>query len=189
MISIEGLIGCGKSELLKVLESRGLSVKQEPVQDWTLLPHFYKDPRKYSFAFQLQILTSFVAPSDAQIKERSARCALEVFARMLLDSKAMTQGEYSTLCCNYLYLGFDDEQTVVYLKVDPKTCLKRIQERGRESEENITLEYLMTLQTYYQNYLDVLKESNVCVFEVDCLDRSPNDLADEIESLINSLPS
>jgi deoxyadenosine/deoxycytidine kinase len=63
IISVKGLIGSGKTVLINeclepLLTKGGYRVKfiKEPVDEWTeILPLFYKDPKKYSYHFQIKL--------------------------------------------------------------------------------------------------------------------------------------
>jgi deoxyadenosine/deoxycytidine kinase len=58
MVCVEGNIGAGKTTLIKRLKERGLTVSEEPVQEWTNMNGYNfldlasKDPRNWSFEFQ-----------------------------------------------------------------------------------------------------------------------------------------
>jgi len=42
---------------------------------------------------------------------------------------------------------------IFYLNVDPEICLERIQGRGREGEDGITLDYLNKCKKYHELWL------------------------------------
>ena len=54
---------------------------------------------------------------------------------------------------------------VIYLKCNPETCYKRIQQRNRNSEQTISLEYLERLHSKYEKLYN--NNLNVKVIEVD----------------------
>ena len=70
IISIEGNIGSGKSTILHMLKSyskQNYIFVQEPVEEWnnirdkegeTILSHFYRDNKQYSFQFQMMAYIS-----------------------------------------------------------------------------------------------------------------------------------
>ena len=56
--SIDGIIGAGKSTVLKLLRQNNICL-EEPVADWgELLENFYEDINRYAYPFQLQVLLS-----------------------------------------------------------------------------------------------------------------------------------
>ena len=103
--SIEGNIGSGKSTLVEELEKRNKQIifLREPVHIWnkfkdknneTILSKFYKNQKKYSFAFQLMAYISRVSqlkkiidknPNSIIICERCVLTDKNVFAQMLYD--------------------------------------------------------------------------------------------------------
>lgn len=53
ILSISGLIGCGKTTVIDLLKSRrpDLNFFPEKVQEWRFLKPFYADKKKYSLLF------------------------------------------------------------------------------------------------------------------------------------------
>ena len=65
IVSIDGLIGAGKSTLCDKLHAVGYPVAKEPLQEWTVAGHdllktFYDDPQRYAYLFQTHCLRSRV---------------------------------------------------------------------------------------------------------------------------------
>lgn len=61
VFSIEGNIGAGKTTILEQINHPKIFVLREPVEEWmnlrdsdgnNILSNFYKDPKKYGFAFR-----------------------------------------------------------------------------------------------------------------------------------------
>lgn len=140
MISIEGNVGVGKSTVLR--ELRG-SIREERVDAWTLLPAFYRNSRKYAFAFQLQVLASY-ADADVDFLERSARSAYQVFASILHAEGFLDDSEMQILKTVSEHLP--SSQNHIYLRLPAAKCLERINKRARNGEESISLEYLLKLE-------------------------------------------
>lgn len=46
---------------------------------------------------------------------------------------------------------------IVYIKTDPKKCLKRIKQRNRDEEKHINLKYLTELHTAHEDFIDLMK--------------------------------
>jgi len=174
---VEGLIGCGKSELLKQLATKGWLTVPEPVEHWTKLSEFYREPINHAFALQLQVISSFPRSSKYTVQERSARSAIEVFGRMLLDKTLLTPPQFSTLSCAYALLNFEENDCIVFLDVPPEVCLERIASRQRACEENITLDYLKSLREYYMLHLDDLRSQGKHVRVLNCLGKTPDEIA------------
>ncbi|AGE57698.1 kinase protein [Acanthocystis turfacea Chlorella virus NTS-1] len=151
VISIEGLIGAGKSTVLAALKKRGFKVVTEPIEKWTFLKKFYDDPRKYSLALQIQILLTFAEqefPEDEIVfVERSPAVSRYVFANMLRSEGLMT--DEATNVYSELYTKLDLWKPDVYIFLDTPVdiCLKRQESRG--DSYKITKEYLADLEKYY----------------------------------------
>jgi deoxyadenosine/deoxycytidine kinase len=83
-ISIEGNIGCGKTTVCEsVLNNSRLPVFLEPVSDWIpYLDEFYKDPMKWGFAFNVNVILSYQKwknNSFTAVYERSPLSCKHVF--------------------------------------------------------------------------------------------------------------
>ena len=153
MISVEGNIGVGKSSVLEILQKRGYTTRQEQVHLWSLLPLFYKEKKKYAFAFQLQVLTSYMG-AHADFIERSALSALFVFAKMLEEDEFITSEDFKIL--DKICRGLPQPKSHVYLRLDAELCLERIRQRGRKGEEEITIDYLKKIEAKHDETFSVV---------------------------------
>lgn len=155
-VALEGLIGAGKTTLL-----RKLGGTVEAVNEWgPLLTRFYEEPQRWAFALQMQVLLTQGEMAEG-LTERSPHSALHVFARQTLSTH-----EWSLLEAWTHKHGWVPD-VVVYLRATPSLCLQRIRERGREGEQNITLQYLIDLQAAYEDYLDTCRAVGIRVHVVD----------------------
>ena len=195
IFSIEGNIGSGKSTLVDYL-NRNLPILhdtrsdftrvvylQEPVDEWTtfvdehrvpILTHFYQNPEKYAFSFQMMAYISRISRLRQAIREnnnnntviiceRSVDTDKNVFAKMLYEDKKINEIDYK------IYLNWFSEFTrdipisnIIYLKTSPEVCKDRIEQRGREGE-NIPIEYLTRCHEYHNSWI----ESNTENFIID----------------------
>ncbi|AGE53569.1 kinase protein [Acanthocystis turfacea Chlorella virus GM0701.1] len=151
VISIEGLMGTGKSTVLAALKERGFKVVTEPVKKWTFLQKFYDDPRKYSLALQIQILLTFAEqefPEDEVVfVERSPAVSRYVFANMLRSEGLMTDEATNVYSELYEKLELWKPDGYIFLDAPVDTCLKRQESRG--DSYNITRQYMTNLEKYY----------------------------------------
>jgi len=177
ILSIEGNIGSGKSTILRFLHennhSKDILYLAEPVDKWsnikdengvTILEHFYQDPNKHSFMFQimafatrLQILKDAIE-QNPEVKviicERSILADKMVFASMLhndglIDKMGITI--YNTMADNYL--KDYPLNGVIYIDAEAEICCNRIKKRNRDGESNIELSYLKKCKEYHDNWL------------------------------------
>jgi deoxyadenosine/deoxycytidine kinase len=189
-ISIEGLIGLGKTTALSILESR-YRVVYEPLDSWTLLTQFYEQKTKYAYPFEIQILcsychTQFDVPSDGTLlMERSPDSALHVFAKSLYIDQHLTTEQYQMIEQCYQTMPLKKADAIVFLDLDPQECLQRILERNRNSETTISLDVLEKLR---QSYLDFLRESQIphVIVQISHAE-APTAVAQRIEAAIRSL--
>jgi deoxyadenosine/deoxycytidine kinase len=173
LISLDGNIGAGKSTLLnKLRELPNVKVIDEPVGVWekyvndgkNLLELFYEDKSRWAYTFQnaaiitrLQNIQNTMKENpgyDIFITERSILTDKYVFADMLHNSGSMNDLEWSLYNTWFDTYGKDVIVTgVVWLDVDPDTCIERIRTRNRKGEEEIPIEYLHALEKQHQSWL------------------------------------
>lgn len=155
-ISVCGNIGCGKSTLLSELKKKGYNVKYEPVEKWTFLDQFYKNMRKWSFQLQVQVLYSFISNKDIDkapitIYERSPQESCNIFSKSLMKQNFLTKQEFNLIEDMTQTLSWKPD-IVIYLRCDPKTCKSRVEARGRDCENDISIQYLEDLHELYETY-------------------------------------
>lgn len=151
LISIEGLMGAGKSTVLAALKERGFKVIHEPVEKWTFLQKFYDDPKKYSLALQTQILLTFaeqeIPEGDIVFVERSPAVSRYVFANMLRSEGLLTDEAMNVYSDLYTKLDPWKPDGYIYLDTPVDVCLERQKSRG--DSYKITQQYMTDLDKYY----------------------------------------
>lgn len=148
-IVIDGTIGSGKTTQLCLLESKGYKVVKEPIDQWCL-DLFYKDPKRWGFMLQLQILMSF--QSKGVIWERCPMSSNYVFWKNLVNKKLVTQTEDETYQKYYERFGWQPD-LYIWLRCSPQTAYGRIKSRHQTGDKSITLDYLKELDRLYDNLL------------------------------------
>ena len=177
-VTIEGNIGSGKSTLLMHLKrffqkknSIRVGYIDEPVDEWnevkdsdgkTVLEKYYKEQKKYAFAFQMMayisrlvnIKKSLKLDYDVIIMERSMITDREVFAKMLFNEKKIEDVEY-TIYNKWFdaFIGELPDLFYIYVKTTPDVCFSRVNKRNRHGEETIPIEYLTTCNEYHTKWL------------------------------------
>ena len=192
-ISIEGLIGAGKSTVLaKLREAFACDTETEPIEAWTLLDQFYTDQESHAFAFEVQVLCSYKHvryQRPGLVMERSAESALRVFAPMLQANKKLSSNGLFDLECMANALGLRSPDVVVFLDLDVLTCMERLRWRNRDAERRaVTVEYLEQLRQFYLDYLEFVRRSGRRVIMVH-VDRShtPDDIAASVHAALRDL--
>jgi len=130
-----------------------------------LIEHFYKNPEKYSFCFQMTAYISRLAKlkkilktakqDDIIITERCVFSDYNVFARMLHDTGKINDIEFQ--CYSKWFDEFLSEMPsilFVYLKTDFDNCYARVTTRSRKGEKSISKDYLEMCEKYHNNWLD-----------------------------------
>lgn len=185
MISLEGNVGVGKSTVLRELERRGVRVQLEAVDHWTLLEPFYRDPARFGFAFQLQVLTSYAATSpQTRIVERSSEAAMEVFVPLAQANGHLTPDEVRHLRNVSDMLPLPRIQRFIFLRASPELCMRRIAWRHRDGEERISMEYLLQLDAAYNRFIEAIPDNQKMIIDVRN-DDSPANIADMIMNALH----
>tara|TARA_Y100000389_G_C17449986_1_gene514131 strand:+ start:813 stop:1505 length:693 start_codon:yes stop_codon:yes gene_type:complete len=179
VISIEGIVGVGKSYLINQLKTELIHINskpviflQEPIDIWTsvkdsnstILEKFYNDQKKYAFSFQTLVLVTMAKllretilqnPNAIIITERSIFSSKHIFVQSLFDSNMITDVDYQI----YNMLFDEIEQSlqhvvaaIIYIKAPVATCFNQIAKRNRKGEDNISLNYLISCQEYHDTF-------------------------------------
>ncbi len=176
IISTEGNIGAGKTTLLKMLEKNDMfKVIYEPVEDWlsvtdnnglSIFEHFYNNKEKYCFPFQMLALQTRFENIMKAVKEHTGKIIIlersiytdyEIFAKLAKKYNQMSDIEmhiYERFHKFMCQLGDHiDFSKILYLRVSPETCHKRIKMRNRSGEDNIDISYLVDLHQAHEEWL------------------------------------
>lgn len=192
IVSLEGNIGAGKSTIVEKLQQKYLLpleerrtyfgklaeekivFMQEPVDVWTsicdsetgesILEKFYKDPKTYSFAFQVMVYNTHLEAFRKAVREnpdcvllvceRSIDAGRHIFAQMLRDDGMIDDVSFQVYAKLFdSTAGEFPLDAILHLDVEPKICLERIAKRSREGEGGIPLEYLEKCDRYYKKWL------------------------------------
>lgn len=193
MIVIEGVVGVGKSSLMRHIAKEGYVAFEEPVVDNPILPKFYHDRKRYSFPLQIFFLNKrFKHIKQASQIENSVLDRSiygdAIFAKMLANGGDMEFEEYQIyeeLLENMLE-HVAAPKLMVYLEVGVDEAVRRIQKRGFDYEQIVEREYWETLNHEYQLFFDNYSISPILKINVDHLDfqERPEDLQYILE-LIN----
>lgn len=167
IIGISGIIGVGKSTLTKQLgEELGFNIIKEPVEENEYLQKFYQNMSRYSFSMQVYLLNSrfkqhqqMVWSDKSSIQDRTIYEDV-IFAKMLRESNMMEELDFKTYVdlfsnmSNFLH----KPDLILYLDVEPEVALSRVNQRSRDCESGLTLEYLSSLKKGYEEWLEDVKD-------------------------------
>lgn len=162
-IAIAGNIGAGKSSLTGLLAKHfGWEAFYESVDDNPYLSDFYDDMRRWSFNLQIYFLSSRFR-HQKQMLEREGRFVqdrtiyedVEIFAKNLHNMGLMSDRDFENYealfqeMTNYLR----EPSLLIYIRAQVPTLVQQIQQRGREYENTIRIEYLERLNRLYEDWI------------------------------------
>lgn len=188
MYSIEGNIGVGKSTVMKYLSEK-YPCFLEPVEEWTLLDHFYADVKTYAFPFQFQVLLSQFnqlkeinkIENQPCFMERSPWASKNVFIEMLKLSQLWNNNDEKSYNKFYKNINLNIKK-IFYLDLAPEKCLERIKKRNRYEERNISIEYLQKLENQYKEAF--LLKCPYKIIYINVADKTPEEVYNEILNFI-----
>lgn len=193
-ICIEGNIGCGKTTLLDFFKNKydasgdpDPGVLMEPVEKWrnvegeNLFHYLYKDPSRYSLAFQTYVQLTMINLHQRlpKLMERSIYSARYCFVENLHQLNYLSKLEYIILDKWFKYLVLGNEQydkeavssnnelqynlltnpkaisidLIVYLRCTPHKVMERIRCRSRAEEKDISYDYVKSLHDLHEDWL------------------------------------
>lgn len=185
-ISIEGTIGAGKTTLASRIadDFNGKLVLEEFEADKNpFLPKFYKEPDKYAF----QVEMTFLALRFQQLKDKLANLDLfhdfiisdyYVAKSLIFSRNNLQEDEYQLFSrfFNIIFASMPKPELMVYLYLDVDHLQRNIRKRGRAYEQEISNEYLESVQ---QGYFDFIKqqqnEMRILVLDTNRLDFVANE--------------
>lgn len=184
MITIDGVVGVGKTTLLDILtDYKGYTPYIEPVVNNPILDKFYHDRKRYSFPLQVFFLNErFKTVKSASLHEKAlldrSIYGDRIFAKMLKDSGDMSEEEFSIYLdlFNNMIEHCNPPALMIYLEVSPEVAMKRIEKRGREYEQKDVVEadYWIRLNQEYSDYFSQYKFSPILKINMDHLDFENN---------------
>jgi deoxyadenosine/deoxycytidine kinase len=162
-IAIAGNIGAGKSSLTGLLAKHyNWEAFYESVDDNPYLQDFYEDMRRWSFNLQIYFLSSRFRHQKEMlnddinlIQDRTIYEDVEIFAKNLHQMNLMSDRDFA----NYEALFHEmshylrPPDLLIYLRAQVPTLVRQIQQRGRDYENTIRIEYLERLNNLYEDWI------------------------------------
>ncbi len=176
-IVVEGVIGVGKTSLVKLLTARtGGKVNLEVVEDNPFLGKFYRDRAAYAFQTQIFFLLSrFRQQQDLFQHDLFSRVLISdylfakdrIFANLNLSDDELALYNQLAVILEQRILKPD---LVIYLQASTPTLMRRIRGRGRAFERDMDKEYIEALNTAYSFYFHHYETGPLLVVNADELD-------------------
>ena len=155
-ISIEGLIGVGKSTFVRhFCNLTSYTPLFESVDDNPFLKKFYENPRRWAFTLQMYFLydrhKNHCVEGDI-ILDRSIYGDI-CFANILKKQGLLDEEEHSSYLDHFKVMERNtyDLDLCIHLHTTTEEALKRINKRDRSFESKISLDYLNLLQEELSN--------------------------------------
>lgn len=180
LVLVAGNIGTGKTSLTERLGERlGWRTAYESVIDNPYLGDFYQDMDAWSFQLQVYFLghraqqyLELVRSGISAIADRSIYEDVKIFARALYQQGSLSERDYRSYQRVFQLVAdhLPEPDLLIYLVAPPEILLKRIEQRGREIEAGITLEYLSLLDSFYDDWMETFNLCPVLKIRSDDLD-------------------
>ena len=163
-IAVAGNIGAGKSSLTGLLAKHfNWEAFYESVDDNPYLQDFYEDMRRWSFNLQIYFLSSRFRHQKEMlnddvnlIQDRTIYEDVEIFAKNLHQINLMSDRDFVNYEALFQEMSYylRPPDLLIYLRAQVPTLVKQIQQRGRDYENTIRIEYLERLNKLYEDWKD-----------------------------------
>ncbi len=178
-IAVAGNIGAGKSSLTGLLSKHfGWEAFYESVDDNPYLADFYEDMRRWSFNLQIYFLSSrfrhqkeMLENDVSLIQDRTIYEDVEIFAKNLHEMSLMSDRDFKNYEALFREMShyLRPPDLLIYLRAQVPTLVKQIQQRGRDYENTIRIDYLERLNRLYEDWIDRYPHDKL-IIETDDLD-------------------
>lgn len=187
-IGIAGNIGAGKTTLTRLLSQHyGWIPKYESVTYNPYLEDYYSDIKRWSYnletyflAQRFRDLVEISSSDQVIIQDRTLMEGVNIFVTNNLRMGNLSQRDYDTYMQLYdLMMGMVSQpDLLIYLRSSIEGIVRKIQKRGRDYEQSLSVEYLGNLNKLYEDWIASYK-GKVLVFDADNLDfeNNPQDFA------------
>ena len=175
---VEGNIGSGKTSLTRMItrefEARMLL---EGFENNPFLPKFYQEQDKYAFPLEMSFLADRYNQLSKNIREFELFSSFVVsdyyFVKSLIFAQnTLNEDEYKLYhrFFNIIYDKIPKPDLYVYLHVSTENLLKNIKKRGREYEQDISMEYLSQIERAYFAYFRQEPDFPILLIDINQVD-------------------
>ena len=187
-IGIAGNIGSGKNTLTRMIAARyGWTPKYESVTFNPYLEDYYKDIPRWSYNLETYFLAQrfkdvleIAKSKDVIIQDRTLFEGVHIFVANNYAQGNLSKRDYETYMdlFNVMMSMVKIPDLLIYLKSSVPHLVARIQKRGRDYEQGMSLEYLKGLNDRYERWIAEYP-GKVLTVEADKLDfeNRPDDFA------------
>ncbi|MDC1221482.1 deoxynucleoside kinase [Salibacteraceae bacterium] len=187
-IAVSGNIGAGKTTLTGLLSKHyGWDAHFEDADENPYMNDFYAEMQRWSFNMQIYFLNNRFSQvleirdgKKGVIQDRTIYEDAYIFAPNLHSMGLMTTRDFETYFSlfNLLDKFVQPPDLLVYLRASVPRLVSQIQNRGREYEEAIRLDYLKRLNERYEAWVSTYDKGKLLIIDID-----NNNFRDEPEDL------
>lgn len=194
-IAVAGNIGSGKTTLTNMLSKHyGWETHFEDVEHNPYLNDFYHDMQRWSFNLQIYYLNSrftqvqeIKSTEQTVIQDRTIYEDAFIFAPNLHSMGLMTTRDFENYFSLFTLMDsfVSAPDLLIYLRASVPTLVNQIQQRGREYEESIRLDYLKRLNERYEAWISTYDRGKVLIIDVD--ENSYHDNPEDLGKIISKI--
>lgn len=172
-------MGSGKTTLTRMLSSHyGWTPKYEAVSYNPYLEDYYKDIARWSYNLETYFLAQrfrdvleISKSSDVIIQDRTLYEGVYIFVANNREMGNLSERDFETYMSLFEVMAstVNPPDLLIYLKSSIPELVRKIQMRGREYEQGISLEYLSGLDRLYEKWIGSY-EGKVITVDADALD-------------------
>ncbi len=196
-ITVIGNVGSGKTTLAKILAEKlsGILIDADPYTLNPFLPLYAENHARWALATELFFTISRATHLSTELKKDKSKTkiidsgllmGIEVYAKHHRKAGTMTKEEWALfkkLTKDSVNSKLIYPDLVIYCRCDIRTCLERIEARGRKFETHHSRKYLKNLETNLEVLIRKLKRLGIPTIDLDMTTFNPRKISD-IESLL-----
>ncbi|MCF8231172.1 MAG: deoxynucleoside kinase [Bacteroidales bacterium] len=194
-IAVAGNIGAGKTTLTELLAKYyGWETRYEDIEKNPYLESFYEDMQRWAFNLQIYFLNSRFRQiveirnsGKDVIQDRTIYEDAYIFAPNLHEMSLMSTRDFDNYRSLFELMSslIEPPDLLIYLRASVPSLVKRIQERGREYENSIRIDYLKKLNERYETWIANYNKGNLLIIDTDNIDfkNSREDLGTIIDKI------
>jgi deoxyguanosine kinase len=197
-ISVEGVLGAGKTALCRILSQRlDAELICEEGEENPFLPRFYKNRKAFAFQTQLWFLLSRYRQFTETIMQLDLFHEVRIFDYMFAKDRifaSVNLNDDELALYNHIVAVLErrvaSPDYVVYLQASTDVLLKRIEKRGRPFESGVEREYIEQLNSAYNHYFFHYIDSPLLIINTNDIDFVANeeDREELLREICKALP-
>jgi len=197
VITVTGTVGVGKSTMTQALATAlGFRTSLEKVDDNPYLNRFYDDFKQWSFHLQIYFLAErfkeqkiIFESGGGFIQDRSIYEDTEIFAKMHFDQGTMDAIDYNTYTSLFEAMVmtpyFPNPDLLIYLDGPLDHIVSRVEERGRQMEQQTPVTYWEELYSRYEEWIVSFSACPVLKLDITNYDLLSNE--QEVELIVEQI--